>query len=219
MLQNFCQKSWDLRRPLAITLVLVAFENIVRWYWSWPSDSLTNRLIVEPLAIFAIAVALRTEWRVQGVQSSSNLLADHTKELDDAIQELKDATRRTLHGFAEIFDKMLWLLEKATEEVTYVNFVVSFADAHSLNKPLAAQFNAIQNAHGKSLDFRNAPVAFFDTFYKKCCDRQIERLKIVTLSDRAVGEEFVIPLSHRATYEYLDAQMIQTILDNEKKIE
>src|SRR5262249_6223908 len=55
------------------------------------------------------------------VETQTKRLSDQIDNLNKAITNLEDATRKGLNGFAEIFGYALRLLNEAQEEIWYVN--------------------------------------------------------------------------------------------------
>ena len=65
--------------------------------------------------------------------------------LESSIINLEDATRRNLQGFAEIFARALWLLEKSEEEIWYVNFLFGFGRPHRYNRKILEEYTPLAN--------------------------------------------------------------------------
>ncbi len=71
------------------------------------------------------------------------ILVQHEEHLVGVVE---DATRRVLKGFPEIFDRSLWLLDRALEEkreVWFVNCALNFGRVHAENPLIGKQYHEL----------------------------------------------------------------------------
>lgn len=125
--------------------------------------------------------------------------------LEKDIVDLEDATRRNLMGFAQIFDRSLWLLKNAEREIIYANFVLGFGSAHEANESVTKSYGELQAERRRKGNLQTAINDFIITFREKAGSNAISRLKIVTLKEDIIGSEFLDVLAKRTGYQYLEA--------------
>src|SRR5262245_58618058 len=128
-------------------------------------------------------------------------IRNQEKRLEDDITNLEDATRRNLTGFAEIFDRSLWLLEQAEREIIYANFVLGFGVAHSKNDLVKKSYEALPNKRKPT--FEEAVNKFWYSLREKVNSHRVTKLKFVTLNPDTMLSDFLEQLSKRQGYEYL----------------
>jgi hypothetical protein len=128
-------------------------------------------------------------------------IKNQEKRLEADINNLEDATRRSLSTFAEIFDRSLWLLEQAEREVIYANFVLGFGYAHMKNEHIRSDYEALPNKRKPT--FEEAINKFWNTLKEKIIANRITKLKFVTLDEKNMVSEFLEQLAKRDEYVYL----------------
>jgi hypothetical protein len=183
-------------------------------------------LIIGVLGIVvAVAALLVTETTLKDVNKQLDetfLKLDNTlveiknqeKRLEEDITNLEDATRRNLTGFAEIFDRSLWLLEQAEREIIYANFVLGFGFAHSKNEVVKKSYEALPNKRKPT--FEEATNKFWNLLKEKVNSHRITKVKFVTLNQQTMMSDFLEQLSKRQGYEYLkDVAFKKQVCDRE----
>lgn len=122
------------------------------------------------------------------------------------VSRVEDATRRVLTGLPEIFERALWLLNRASEErreIWFVNFALNFGRVHAENESIAEEYRALTkrslltSEHGR----KGGDVVAFETKLKQCV-HDTSVLKILTITDAAT-EAFLDKLASSPGYESL----------------
>jgi len=141
-------------------------------------------------------------------------IRNQEKRLEEDITNLEDATRRSLTGFAEIFDRSLWLLEQAEREIIYANFVLGFGVAHSKNEFVKKSYEALPNKRKPT--FEEAINKFWNSLKEKVNSHRVTKVKFVTLNQDTMMSDFLDQLSNRDGYEYLkDTTFKMQVCDRE----
>lgn len=131
--------------------------------------------VADILGIIGIAVAVL--FGIAGISSAIitkrqlDQITKTEKLLQADILNLEDATRRNLTGFAEIFARALWLMEKAEQEVWYINFLFGFGIPHKCNPNVVNDYGLISGVLKLSAigagDYSSAVDRFFQILLQK----------------------------------------------------
>ena len=124
-------------------------------------------------------------------------------DIQRATITLEDATRRNLHGFAEIFARALWLLEKSEQEIWYVNFLFGFGRPHLKNNQIKNEYIPLAKALDlNEIDYEKAVEYFFDIFLSKIL--LIPEVHAVVLNNDSLKSNFYEILKGKKGYKDLD---------------
>src|SRR5690349_7602785 len=108
-------------------------------------------------AIFALLVTENTlDTMDHRLQVQTDALSDEIGNLQKAITNLEDATRKSLDSFAEIFAYALRLLNGAQEEVWYLNFLFRFGEPHKTNAEVVRQYEQLAKTLGVTPNYSDA---------------------------------------------------------------
>jgi hypothetical protein len=188
-------------RTLVATLVIYVIFWLGLW-WSYGSrhawkflDHL-NDILVYFLAVYGIVVSVYYAIRGEGSSARLQTGLDHIdmsvqsidaaeRKLQNAITNLEDATRRHLEGFDQIFLRALWLLQRAQDDILYVNFILRLGTPHEANDVVTKQYTSDAkrlNLEGLSLeeDYRRAVNQFFEVLSDKAL--KVDRFRAVLLN-------------------------------------
>lgn len=196
--------------------------------WKWVSDNwdkvLSVSFGVEGIVTFILAdkASLEISQHLQKIRESeenaSQTLEDIKRTealLQQDVINLEDATRRNLSGFAEIFDRSLWLLERADREIIYANFALGFGNPHRKNEHITHTFKELEHRKSDSISFGHAVDKFWTTLQERAAT--IRKLKVVTLDDETYEKAFIAQLAKREGYNHLnDPKVVHDILCKEK---
>jgi hypothetical protein len=165
----------------------------------------------------------RLEETLAGIKEQEKRLEDtltgiqeQEKRLENDIVDLEDATRRSLVGFAQIFERSLWLISQAERKIVYVNFVLGFGSAHAQHEGVGNAYRDLPNRQSDT-SLEIAAELFWTTLKEKAISKKLNEIKFVTLDDASVEPMFLDALANRDGYEYLKEQAIrEKILEREK---
>lgn len=159
-------------------------------------------------------VSERLDSTFRGLDTTLSEIKTQERRLEEDITNLEDATRRNLTGFAEIFDRSLWLLEQAEREIIYANFVLGFGVAHAKNETVKKAYEALANKRKPT--FEEAINKFWNTLKEKVNSHRITKVKLVTLNKDTMISDFLDKLATRVGYEYLkEAEFKAEVCDRE----
>lgn len=197
--------AWGYRGILVNTvpifIVTIATVAFFRWRFgeNWVNLNLATFLTVL-FGLMGIYYSFATSITLGQIQRTE-------KKLYDDVVNLEDATRRNLVGFAQIFDRALWLLERAEDQVWYVNFMFGFGLPH-LNCPAVyAEYAEMVKVLGlRDKDFSAAVDRFNSILIQKIMHTR--EFVAITLAPESLRQLFLDRLVKRRGYEVVDIEAL-----------
>jgi len=179
------------------TLVVVApFFNWIRWPTEDRLHETMDHIIVCLAAVgwFGIVPAYLTARFVSGLPKTvEEHLTKLKKKEDDLVEHIEDATRSSLKGFPQIFQKALSLIceSEAGPELIFVNFALNFGHPHIVNTDIVREYKKLSGN-----DFEADVVRFLDQLKARIFT--IKEAQILTVSGDAAKEQLLRPLKDRS---------------------
>ena len=153
--------------------------------WQWPINNVPL-LFTILFGFVGCAGAISTSIVLTEIQATE-------KRLEEDITNLEDATRRNLTGFAEIFARAVWLLDKADQEVWYVNFLFGFGRPHVNGSAVAEEFEPIARLLKLPTDnFEGAVQDFASILLDKIA--KVPEFHALVLNPKVLESQFLTPL-------------------------
>ncbi len=175
---------WSSRVLFALSVLTPLTLALTDWQWAVDNVSLLFTIF---FGFVGCAGAISTSIVLAEIQAAE-------RRLEADITNLEDATRRNLTGFAEIFARALWLLDKAEQEVWYVNFVFGFGRPHISDSAVAKEFEPIAKLlELPTTNFADAVRHFASVLMDKVA--KVREFHALVLDPRALQPQFLTPLA------------------------
>lgn len=203
--------NWMFNNIIAIIGILFAF---VGWNQSSQAGKTLNQ--IQGATEYLNKDIEKIQATEQDMQKALKEVREAEERLERSIFNLEDATRRNLKGFAEIFARALWLLEKSEEEIWYVNFLFGFGYPHLYNNKIHKDYTPLAKVLGiKELTFEDGVPRFFEAFIEKI--QKIPRFYAIVLTKSSLDKLFLERLKNRTDYVQI-ADRIEAEVDREQRL-